>query len=33
MNSYFIFASDERSYLDLKNIVIELKNRDLPYFI
>tara|TARA_Y100000361_G_scaffold109482_1_gene99408 strand:+ start:2193 stop:3311 length:1119 start_codon:yes stop_codon:yes gene_type:complete len=32
MNSYFIFASDERSYLDLKNIVIELKNRNLPYF-
>mgnify|MGYP003642354900 CR=1 FL=1 len=32
MNKYFIFASDERSYLDLKNIVLELKNRNLPYF-
>ena len=32
MNNYFIFASDERSYLDLKNVVIELKNRNLPYF-
>ena len=32
MNKYFIFASDERSYLDLKNVVLELKNRNLPYF-
>ena len=32
MNKYLIVASDERSYLDLKNIVLELKNRNLPYF-
>ena len=32
MNKYLIFASDERSYSDLKNIVLELKKRDLPYF-
>tara|TARA_Y100000592_G_C5421054_1_gene293220 strand:- start:60 stop:1232 length:1173 start_codon:yes stop_codon:yes gene_type:complete len=32
MKSYFIFASDERSYLDLVNIVKELKNRNLPYY-
>lgn len=32
MNKYLIFSSDERSYLDLKNIVLELKNRNLPYF-
>lgn len=32
MKKYFIFASDERSYLDLKNIVLELKKRKLPYF-
>ena len=31
-NKYFIFASDERSFLDLKNIVIELKKRNLDYF-
>lgn len=30
--SFFIFASDNRSYLDLKNIVLELKLRNLPYF-
>tara|TARA_R110001606_G_scaffold375439_2_gene533730 strand:+ start:2319 stop:3437 length:1119 start_codon:yes stop_codon:yes gene_type:complete len=32
MNEYLIIASDERSYLDLKNVVLELKNRNLPYF-
>ena len=32
MNKYLIVASDERSYLDLKNVVLELKNRNLPYF-
>jgi len=32
MNKYLIVASDERSYLDLKNIVLELKKRNLPYF-
>ena len=32
MKSYFIFASDERSYLDLINIVRELKKRGLPYY-
>ena len=32
MNKYLIFASDERSYLDLKNVVLELKKRKLPYF-
>ena len=32
MNKYLIVASDERSYLDLKNVVLELKNRKLPYF-
>ena len=32
MNKYLIIASDERSYSDLKNVVLELKNRNLPYF-
>jgi len=32
MNKYLIVATDDRSYLDLKNVVIELKNRNLPYF-
>ena len=32
MNKYLVIASDERSYLDLKNVVLELKNRNLPYF-
>jgi hypothetical protein len=32
MNKYFIFASDERSYLDLINVVLEIKKRNLPYF-
>lgn len=32
MNRYLIVASDERSYLDLKNVVLELKNQNLPYF-
>lgn len=32
MNKYLIVASDERSYLDLKNVVLELKNRNLSYF-
>tara|TARA_R110002167_G_scaffold12641_11_gene53649 strand:- start:437 stop:1564 length:1128 start_codon:yes stop_codon:yes gene_type:complete len=32
MNKYLIVASDERSYLDLKNVVVELKNQNLPYF-
>ena len=32
MNKYLIFASDERSYLDLKNLSIELRSRNLPYF-
>jgi hypothetical protein len=32
MNKYLVVASDERSYLDLKNVVLELKNRKLPYF-
>ena len=32
MNKYLIVASDERSYLDLKNVVLELKNQNLPYF-
>tara|TARA_Y100000592_G_scaffold98813_1_gene172899 strand:+ start:1507 stop:2625 length:1119 start_codon:yes stop_codon:yes gene_type:complete len=32
MNKYLIVASDERSYLDLKNIVLELKKQNLPYF-
>ena len=32
MNKYLIVASDERSYLDLKNVVLELKKRKLPYF-
>lgn len=32
MNKYLIFASDERSYLDLVNVVLELKKRNLPYF-
>lgn len=32
MNKYLIVASDERSYLDLKNVALELKNRDLPFF-
>ena len=32
MNKYLIFSSDERSYLDLKNVVLELKKRNLPYF-
>ena len=32
MNKYLIIASDERSYLELKNVVLELKNRDLPYY-
>ena len=31
-NKYLIVASDERSYLDLKNVVLELKKRNLPYF-
>ncbi len=32
INKYFIFASDERSFLELKNIVGEIKKRNLPYF-
>ena len=32
MNKYFIIASDERSYLDVINVVQELKKRKLPYF-
>lgn len=32
MNKYLIVASDERSYLELKNVVLELKNQNLPYF-
>lgn len=32
MNKYLIVATDNRSYLDLKNIVLELKSRNLPYF-
>lgn len=32
MNKYLIIASDERSYLDLKNVVLELKKQNLPYF-
>jgi hypothetical protein len=32
MNKYLIVATDDRSYLDLKNVVIELKNKNLPYF-
>tara|TARA_R110001592_G_scaffold195720_1_gene443389 strand:+ start:1598 stop:2716 length:1119 start_codon:yes stop_codon:yes gene_type:complete len=32
MNKYLVVASDERSYLDLKNVVLELKNRNLSYF-
>lgn len=32
MNQYLVFASDERSFLDLKNVVLELKSRNLPYF-
>jgi len=31
MKKYLIVASNERSYLDLKNIVLELKKRNLPY--
>ena len=31
-NKYLVVASDERSYLDLKNVVLELKKRNLPYF-
>lgn len=32
MNKYLVVATDERSYLDLKNVVLELKDRGLPYF-
>ena len=32
MKKYLIVASNERSYLDLKNIVLELKERNIPYF-
>tara|TARA_R110002153_G_scaffold214330_1_gene366929 strand:- start:8041 stop:9207 length:1167 start_codon:yes stop_codon:yes gene_type:complete len=32
MNKYLIIATDDRSYLDLKNVAIELKNRNLPFF-
>jgi len=32
MNKYLIVATDNRSYLDLKNVVLELKTRNLPYF-
>ena len=32
MKKYLIVASNERSYLDLKNVVIELKERNIPYF-
>jgi len=32
MNRYLIIATDERSYLDLINVVLELKKRNLPYF-
>ena len=32
MKKYLIVASNERSYLDLKNVVLELKKRNLPYF-
>ncbi len=32
MNKYLIIASDERSYLDLKNVALELKNQNIPYF-
>ena len=32
MNKYFIFASDARSYLELINVVRELKNQNQQYF-
>lgn len=32
INKYLIVATDERSYLDLKNVVLELKERKLTYF-
>lgn len=32
MNKYLIVSTDKRSYLDLKNVVLELKSRNLPYF-
>ncbi len=32
MNNYLIVATDNRSYLDLKNVVLELKSKNLPYF-
>ena len=32
MNKYLIVASDERSYFELKNVVLELKKKNLPYF-
>jgi hypothetical protein len=32
MKKYLIVASNERSYLDLKNVVLELKERNIPYF-
>ena len=32
MKKYFLFASDERSFLDLKNVAIELKKRNIDYF-
>ena len=30
--SFFIFASDYRSYQDLYNVALEIKSRNLPYF-
>lgn len=32
VNKYFIFASDARSYLELINVVVELKNQNKEYF-
>ena len=32
MNKYLIISTDDRSYLDLKNLSIELRSRNLPYF-
>ncbi len=32
MKNYLLFAPDDRAYLDLVNIVLELKKRNLPFF-
>lgn len=31
-NKYLIISTDDRSYYDLKNLAVELRSRNLPYF-